>query len=136
MAYLLDTDSVLDHLAAVPEAIAPLDELADSGLFISIVTYMEAYQGVLRSPHRQEAQEQFEAFVAVVPVLPFSEDIARRCAALRETLRAHGKRVRPRARDLMLAATALEHDLRLVTRNTRDYADVPGLRHYQSSAAT
>lgn len=30
--------------------------------------------------------------------------------------------------DLMIAATALAHNLTLVTHNTRDYANVPGLR--------
>ena len=30
--------------------------------------------------------------------------------------------------DLMIAATALVHDLTLVTDNTRDFASIPGLR--------
>ena len=30
--------------------------------------------------------------------------------------------------DLMIAATALLHDLTLVTHNTQDYAVIPGLR--------
>lgn len=128
MTYLIDTDIALDHLAGRPEATQLLDELADEGLYISIVTYMETYQSVLGSPNRQEAQEQFAAFVAVVPVLPFSEAIAERCAVLREDLKGQGKRVRSRALDLMIAATALAHHLILVTRNTRDYADVPGLQ--------
>jgi predicted nucleic acid-binding protein len=128
MAYLIDTDIVLDHLAAVSTATELLDMLADSALSISIITYMEAYQGVLRSTHRQEAQEQFEAFVAVVSTLPLSEEVARRCAELREMLRVQGGRVRARALDLIIAATALENNLILVTRNTRDYADIPGLR--------
>ncbi len=131
MAYLIDTDIVLDHLAAVPAATALLDELADNDLSISIVTYMEAYQGVLRNSNQHAAQEQFQAFVAVVPVLPFSEEVARRCAELRETLRTQGKRIRSRALDLMIAATALESNLTLVTRNRRDYADIPGLQLYQ-----
>ncbi len=136
MAYLIDTDIVLDHLAAVSAATELLDMLADSTLYISIylsiITYMETYQGVLRSTHRQEAQEQFEAFVAVVSTLPLSEEVARRCAELRETLRAQGRRVRARALDLIIAATALENNLILVTRNTRDYADIPGLRLHQT----
>jgi predicted nucleic acid-binding protein len=131
MAYLIDTDIVLDHLAAVPAATELLDDLADSGLFIAMITYMEAYQSVLCSPNQHEAQEHFEAFVAVVPVLPFSEEVARHCADLRETLRTQGRRVRSRALDLMIAATALEGNLILVTRNARDYADIPMLQLYQ-----
>ena len=33
----------------------------------------------------------------------------------------------------MIAATALEHNLTLVTRNVRDYDDIPNLTLYQSS---
>lgn len=88
MAYLIDTDIVLDHLAAVPAAIELLNELVNrDDLAISVVTSMEAYQGMLRYPTPREARGQFEAFVAVVQVLPFREDVARRCAELRETLR-------------------------------------------------
>lgn len=128
MAYLIDTDVVLDHLGAVPAATQLLNVLANSGLSISIVTYMEAYQSVLRTPDRQAALEHFAAFVAVIPALPFSEEVARRCAELREKLRIQGKRMRSRALDLMIAVTALELNLILVTRNTRDYTDIPELQ--------
>jgi len=53
--------------------------------------------------------------------------VARRCARLRLDLKNRGKRVRSRALDLITAATALEHGLTLVTRNTVDYHDIPGL---------
>jgi len=60
-------------------------------------------------------------------VLPVSIEIAKRCARLRETLRRQGRRINNRAMDLIIAATALEHDLTLVTRITDDYRDIPGL---------
>mgnify|MGYP001584764056 CR=1 FL=1 len=133
MPYLVDTDWVIDHLANVPEAVRLLDRLAQEGIAISIITYMEAYQGVLRNPNPEEAQSKLGAFVDTVPVLPLSATVARRCARLRETLRKQGKRVNARALDLIIAATALEYDLTLVTRNTEDYADVPELKLYQPS---
>jgi predicted nucleic acid-binding protein len=34
--------------------------------------------------------------------------------------------------ELFIAATALEHDLTLVTRNLRDFQRVPGLNLYES----
>lgn len=49
MADLIDTDIVLDHLAAVPAATELHNVLADSGLSISTVTYMEPYQSVPRA---------------------------------------------------------------------------------------
>src|SRR5262245_45596140 len=125
MPYLIDTDWVIDHLENIPEAVALLDSLADEGIAVSVITYMEALQGIRRSPDPQQAQARFDAFFGNVPVLSFSIPEARRCAALRETLRQQGRRVRQRAMDLMIAATALEHNLTLVTRNRDDYRDVP-----------
>ena len=94
---------------------------------------METYQGLLRSPNPEEAQSKLRAFVDAVPVLPLSATVAQRCAHVRETLRKQGKRVNARALDLIIAATALEYDLTLVTRNTADYADIPDLKLYQPS---
>jgi predicted nucleic acid-binding protein len=42
MPYLIDTDWVIDLLASVPEAVQLLDRLAQDGIAISIITYMEA----------------------------------------------------------------------------------------------
>jgi tRNA(fMet)-specific endonuclease VapC len=127
MAYLIDSDWVIDYLAGIPEALGLLDRLADERIAISIVTYMEVYQGVERSDEPKEAERQLASFLESVPLLPISPAVARRCAGLRETLRRQGRRVNNRALDLLLAATAIEHNLTLVTRNVRDYADIPGL---------
>jgi len=133
MPYLIDTDWVIDLLASVPEAVQLLDRLAQDGIAISIITYMEAYQGVERSPHPEEAQNKLSALLDSLPVVSLSPAVAQRCARLRETLRKQGKRVNARSLDLIIAATALEYNLMLVTRNTEDYADVPGLKLYRSS---
>lgn len=133
MPYLIDTDWVIDLLASIPEAVQLLDRLAQDGIAISIITYMEAYQGVERSPHPEEAQNKLSALLDSLPVVSLSPAVAQRCARLRETLRKQGKRVNARSLDLIIAATALEYNLTLVTRNTEDYADVPGLKLYRSS---
>lgn len=130
MAYLLDSDWFLDVLFADPAALALIDRLSASGVSISIITYMEGYQSVLRARDPDRARHELEDFLLSIPVLPFSPPVARRCASLRERLRTAGRRVRPRALDLMIASTAIEHELALVTRNLDDYNDIPDLRLY------
>jgi predicted nucleic acid-binding protein len=120
MPYLIDSNCVIDHLDGRYESHTLLDRLAPYGITISIVTYMEVYQGVARDPDSEAAEAQFRAFVDSVPVLPFSIAVAERCARLRETLRQQGRRVKGRALDLMIAGTALEYGLTLVTRNWDD----------------
>jgi tRNA(fMet)-specific endonuclease VapC len=124
---------VIKYLDDAPEAIQLLDRLADEGIAISIVTYMEVYQGVERAPDPHAAEEKLQAFLDAVPLLVFTSSVARRCARSRETLRKQGKRLKPRALDLIIAATALEHGLVLVTGNEDDYKDIPGLRLYRGS---
>ena len=133
MAYLLDTDILIDHFDELPDATELVERLAPAGIAVSIITYMEAYQGVLRSPERQTAETKFAEIMAIVPVLPFSPSVARRCAEPREHSRLEGKRVRARALDLLTAAIALEHHLTLVTRNIDDYHDIPDLDLYPTN---
>ncbi len=130
MSYLLDSDWVIDHLANEPAATQLLAQLAPAGIAISVVTFMEALEGILRSPNPRQARAGFDAFLANVPVLPFSPAVAEHCAHVRESLRRQNRRVNSRALDLIVAATALEYGLTLVTRNTADYKDVPGLKLY------
>jgi tRNA(fMet)-specific endonuclease VapC len=127
MPYLVDSNIVIDHLADVPTASALLEQLALDGIAISIVTYMEAFQGVAQSPNPRYAREKFHAFLTGVLILPFSFAVAERCARLRKTLKSQNKRVNSRALDLIIAATALEYDLTLVTENTGDFTDIPDL---------
>ena len=131
MPYLIDSDWLIDHLAGIPPAIELLDGLAQEGLAISVITYMEVYQGVERSPNPEVARAKLTAFLDTVPVIAFESAIADRCARLRETLRQQGKRVNSRALDLIIASTAIEHELTLVTRNIEDYEDIPDLKLYQ-----
>lgn len=128
MPHLLDTDILRYYLDDIPEAVAFVTALIPVGIAISIVTYMELYQGTLQTPEPDRAQERLALLLETVPTLSLSPAVARRCAHLREELKRTGKRVRQRALDLLIAATALEHRLTLVTRNRDDFADVPDLQ--------
>jgi len=127
MRYLIDTTVVIPYLANDEATIDLLRHLAGDGIAIGIRVYLEAYEGVIGHPSQAEARRKFDAFVRDVPILPVSTAVARRCAELRLLLRQQGKNPRRRGFDLVIAATALEHDLELVTHNARDYADIPNL---------
>jgi predicted nucleic acid-binding protein len=85
MPYLIDSDVLIAQREAQPDALAVLEQLAPQGLAISIVTYMEVYQGTLRSPDPERARASLATFLAGVPVIPFSLAAARRCAELRRS---------------------------------------------------
>lgn len=72
----------------------------------------------------------FEAFLLDVPLILLTRNVADRCAIVRADLLRRKRRVRSRAMDLIVAATAIEHGLTLVTRKKADYHDIPGLSLY------
>ena len=128
MSYLLDTDFVIDCLNERTAAAALLPQLARDGLAISIITHSEIYEGIYggRNPRRQEAG--FRAFLQGVRVLGVTRAVSKRHAQLRRALRQNRHPVDERAMDLLIAATAIAHDLTLVTSNTRDYQNIPDLK--------
>lgn len=128
MPYLLDSDVLIYYIDGLDRVHVLVTEIANDGIAISSVSYMEAREGIGRSQDPRIAQFRLDDLLVTSPVIPFGRAEALRCADIRELLRSEGKRVRQRALDLMIAATALEHDLTLVTNNSADFQDVPGLR--------
>ena len=101
MTYLVDTDWLVDYLLGDPAAQTLLASLQPSGLAISIITYPEVYEGILRSPNPREREQGFRAFLRGCSVLPVNRTVARRNAAIRLDLRRRGKTIRVRALDLL-----------------------------------
>jgi tRNA(fMet)-specific endonuclease VapC len=131
MPYLIDSDwtidLLIDLLKEVPTAVNLLESLAGEGMYISIVTYMEAFQGTFRDPNPSLTRAELRDLIQRVPILEFDLPVAERCASIRESVRGGAVRANRRAHDLMIAATAIEHSLTLVTRNVDDFSDIPGL---------
>ena len=76
MPYLINSHVVIDHLADVSDTSELLARLATDGIAISIITYMEAFQGIARSPHPEEAQAKFPAFAKVFRSFPTKSEQA------------------------------------------------------------
>ncbi len=125
MTHLIDSDWVADWLKGYRAAVQLLSSLPQDGLAISIITYAEVYEGIYfgRNPEQHEAI--FRQFLRGVTVLPISRAVARRFAHVRGTLRAQGQLILEP--DLLIAATALTHQLTLATRNRSHFERVPGL---------
>ncbi len=133
MSYIVDTDWVIDYLRGQTQAIQLLDELSPQGLAISIITFIEVYEGIYRGRERQRTERIFRSFLRVVKVLEVTRTVARRTAHIRGYLRQQKLPTDNRAFDLVIAGTALSYDLTLVTRNLRHYNDIPELKLYPLS---
>ena len=87
----------------------------------------ELYCGFLRGARREANRRRLEAFIGApsVRLLAVTEETADHYAALWHDLRAAGAPVP--TNDLWIAASALEHDLALLTAD-RHFERVPGLK--------
>ncbi len=119
MRYLIDSDWTIDWLKGQQSAVELLENLTGDDLAISLITFGEVYEGIYfgRDPERDEAV--FQKFVDQITVLPLSRLIMLRFARIRGTLRRQGQIIGDP--DILIAATALHHDRRLITRNMRHF---------------
>lgn len=112
----VDTSVAVDHLRGAPPAVQLLDGLIAAGqrLLASEVVRFELLAGV-----RDRERALTERFFAAIDWVPVTEGIARRAGELaRQFRRSHGG---IDVADYMVAATALELDAPLLTRNVRHF---------------
>ena len=121
MSYLVDTDLIIDALHEHSSALDLLDRLAPSGLAISILTLGELYEGVYRAADPAAHSAALHQFLDGYRIIALNEPTMERFGRERATLRQQGLLIADF--DLLIAATALAHELMLVTRNLRFFND-------------
>jgi len=106
---LVDTDVCIDHLRGARPLGPPPGTIS-----YSVITRSELFAG-------RTNEARVDEFLAPFREIPVDRSIAERAGRLRR-----GSAMR--TPDALIAATAIEHGLELVTRDRRDFDDVPGLR--------
>lgn len=129
MAYLFDTDAISETFKPKPADayVRWLQTVPRQDQYTSAVVIGELFKGAYRSSASDKWVRRIEASVLpAVTVLSYDVDVARVYGQIRAELESAGKM--PGEADLQIAATALFHDLTLVTGNVRHFERVPGLR--------
>ncbi len=129
MTYLVDSDWVAEYLKGRATAVNLLDGLFEEDLAISIITFGEIYEGIYYGTDPRHNELVFQRFLRGVRVIGINRTIARRFALIRGKLRAEGQII-PQP-DILIAATALQYDLTLLTHNRRDFERIPDLKLHQ-----
>ncbi len=126
--FLLDTNVPSELVRPQPEPRVKIWVAAQSldALFMSAVSFGEIRRGiVLRAPgkRRSELELWLETDLSILfsgRVLPVTKEIANRWGMLDATRQLQGTPAN--TLDGMIAATAVEHRLTVVTRNAKDFA--------------
>ena len=119
MAYLIDSDVMVDFTRGNAKAADYLDSLGDDCL-LSAITALELIAGA----RNQREVTDLDILISAYEQIPPTEEIARRAYAVMMTFtRSHGLH----ALDALIAATAIQNGLTLVSKNRKHFQIISGL---------
>ena len=125
MSFLLDTNICSaylrrNHLVA--------NKMIQYGgrLYVSAITAGELFTWAFRAQASPKRLQGLMDLLQDVTLLSIEKDIGRRFGEIRARPLDQGITIGQM--DLLLSATALVHDLTLVTHNTADFVNIPGVR--------
>ena len=120
MAYLIDSDVMVDFTRGNTQAADYLDSLGDD-CSLSAITALELIAGA----RNQHEVTELDVLISAYDQIPPNEDIAGRAYGLMMTFaRSHGLH----ALDALIAATAIENGLTLVSKNRKHFQMIGGLK--------
>ena len=126
MSWLLDTNACIRYLnGRAPHLRQRIDETGPESIVVCSIVKAELHYGALRSRDPERAVAAQQRFVSRFRSIPFDDACAHSYGEIRARLAAQGTPIGPN--DLLIAAIALTHGLRLVSANIEEFGRVPGL---------
>ena len=129
MGFLIDTCAWIDVEQGV---LAPADVASltrEEPVFLSPVTIAELKFGAEAAKDPGVRQKRLAALRRLQrkPLLPLDGATGDIFGSLAAAIKAAGRQHRYRVQDLWIASQAVQHGFGLLTRNRRDFEDIPGL---------
>jgi tRNA(fMet)-specific endonuclease VapC len=127
MRYLLDTCVISDFVKGEVGTTVRLRQTPPVDIAVSAITVMELCYGLaLNSQRAQKVEPVITSLLSSVTVLPFGTMEAEQAAQIRAALKSQGQPIG--AYDALIAATARQHSLVMITANQREFERVPDLQ--------
>ncbi|OGB95059.1 MAG: nucleic acid-binding protein [candidate division NC10 bacterium RIFCSPLOWO2_02_FULL_66_22] len=123
--YLLDTDTIIYALKGDPKVTRRFEEAAAHPKALSVITYGELFYGAMKSAAASANLARVRRVAELFQVVEVSRPIVETFGSIKADLERRGRVVDDF--DLVIAATALTLNYRLVTNNERHFRGIPGL---------
>ncbi len=123
---LLDTDVASFILKGSDYAAPYLPIVSGQELALSFMSVAEMFQWAILRQWGDRRFAQLEQYLSNYLVIPVDQPLCKKWAEVRAARQSVGRAISPQ--DAWIAATALRHDLPLVTHNNKDFLDIPNLR--------
>ena len=124
--YLLDTDTVIYNLKGHDIVERNLRMHIHDPIKISIMTLMELYYGAYKSQRIESNLAKIKTLENSLEIIPASQESAEIFGIYKSRLEKLGTPLDDF--DLVLASSALAHNMTLVTNNTRHFKRIQGLK--------
>jgi tRNA(fMet)-specific endonuclease VapC len=123
---MLDTDTCIAIIKKRPVALKRLRGKSIGQVGISSITLGELAFGADKSSRSKDAHEALQEFLLALEIAAFDDQAAMRYGEVPASLERRGKPVGPL--DTLIGSHAHALDVILVTHNTREFAQIEGLR--------
>src|SRR3989338_7103862 len=123
--YLLDTDILVSFLRRDQEAITAIDALKVQGINTSSITLHELFDGAFRAGNKDKALSGVIALANSINILYFDTECSKFSGKIKASSILSGNY--PGEIDILIAAVALRNNLKLVTRNKKNFEKIHGL---------
>ncbi len=125
MKYLVDTDWIILHFRGNREVARCIEELTPEGIGISVVSMGELYEGVYEASDPAGHESALRVILSEIDVVHIDDEVCRIYG--RQSGRLRAAKALPGNNDIWIGATALRHDLTLLTNNRKHFEPMEGL---------
>ncbi len=125
MKYLVDTDWIIRHFRGNGPVARRLEELTPNGIGLSVVSMGELYEGVYRSSDPESSEAALQLILSEIAIVNIDDEVCRIFGQQRGRLRARNALIGDS--DLWIGATAIRHNLTLLTNNRQHFERIPEL---------
>lgn len=123
--FLIDTDIIIYSFKGSQVVEGNFRKHRMDPMAISVITYGEMVYGARKSRQIERNLAAARRVAEIYPMLPVTQSVIETFAGLKADLEVAGTPLDDM--DLLIAATALSHNLTLVTNNEQHFSRIPGI---------